>query len=122
MLAGGFISDVVKGNLSDVIWIGAGVVTLSSVWRQTPAGKAVRWLWRKNVSGPAGAWAQTQVRHTVEPMLETVKTEVMSASRQQHDEQNRRLDVLEAHIARDPTTRSRSTDQPTATLSEEEQT
>lgn len=121
MTAIGFLPDGFKSSGSDLVWLVGAALTLAALWSKTPVGKFVRWLWRRNVSDPAGQWARHQIEATVNPMLESVKAEVMAASRAQHDEQNEKLDRAAAQRAliherldkleaRDPKARTRADD------------
>lgn len=121
MTAIGFLPDGFKSSGSDLVWLAGAALTLAALWSKTPVGKFVRWLWRRNVSDPAGQWARHQIEATVNPMLESVKAEVMAASRAQHDEQNEKLDRAAAQRAmiherldkleaRDPKARTRADD------------
>lgn len=117
----GFLPDGFKSSGADFLWLVGVALTMSALWSKTPVGKFVRWLWRRNVSDPAGQWARHQIESTVDPMLAAVKAEVMAASRAQHEEQNEKLDHATAQRAaihdrldrleaRDPKARTRAED------------
>lgn len=81
--------------------VGAVGVILAAWWKtRRHLARPARWLWRKlwrddhgNHYGPAER-ARTLVRSAVDPMIQAS----MAASREQHDQQNVRLDGIEQRL------------------------
>lgn len=77
------------------ILITAAVVgALGVIWK-SPIGRVIRWLCRRNISGPLSKAASRLVHDTVRPMVDEVKAN----ARQQHDEQNHSLQVIKSTLA-----------------------
>lgn len=111
------ISERAEALIGDVmLLLGVLAALTASLLPRAPLGRVVRWLWRRNVSQPVGAWAQRVVRDTVEPMIAASRAEIMAASRCQHEEQNNKLDAIEGRVAaleaarRPPNARTRKDD------------
>ena len=73
----------------------AAVLTALSVIKGSPIGRLVRWLVRRNITGPLSHASTRLVHDAVRPMIDEVKAN----AKQQHDEQNASLHVIKSTLA-----------------------
>lgn len=73
----------------------SGTVGMLGVIGKSPVGRAVRWLWRRNIAHPLSSAAAGLVHDTVRPLIDEVKAN----AKVQHDEQNDTLQTIKATLA-----------------------
>lgn len=68
-------------------WI-AAAAAISTIYHRSPFRKALRWIWRRNVSGPLRPLAVKLIQDAAQPLVDRAAEVTRAASLEQHDAQN----------------------------------
>lgn len=82
-------------NLLQLAAYAAALAAISALWRKSPVRRVVAWLWRRNVSGPIGGWAERNIAATVHPIVQASRDAALA----QHEEQNALMAAQSAAMA-----------------------